>query len=211
MVPTMRAMIVTMACVVLGTLVVLSGGRGGSSSRHHTRSGDLAADLLRTAHDTSYDYDPSSKPCYTDQGTYPGDGYGCGTPASYIPSEHFCYADNDNPGKYCWWPIDRYPCGDWKGVAAADRGYSTDCGRLCTTLTQFNHPRKYQPICRAAVYDPHEDFCFSDEDNPGKYCWCPKYKIPYGNWRVNGDRGFNQCGFNHYGGKCDGCSQEINN
>ena len=23
-------------------------------------------------------------------------------------------------------------------------------------------------VCVAVVYDPHEDFCFSDEDNPGK-------------------------------------------
>jgi len=208
MVPTMRATIVTTVCVFLGTLVVLSRGRGGSSSRRHTRSGDLAAELLRTAHDTSYDCDPSSKPCYTE----PADttfGYGCGNPASYDPREDFCFVDEDNPGKYCWFSDEKadplrdhllYPCGNWKEVALVERGY--DCGRLCTQLMKFN-------MCLYAVYDPQKDFCFSDQDNPGKYCWCPQYKFPYGNWKLDQCRGFNECGFNNYGGMCTDCIQHT--
>ena len=162
-VPTMRAMIVT-TCFLLGTLAVIYGGRGSSSS--HTRSGDLAAELLRKADDTSYNYDPTSD---------------------------FCFTDTDTAGKYCWYPTDNRPCGNWKGEGG--HGYN-DCGRKCTRVLG------YQDYCTAVVYDPHEDFCFSDEDNPGKYCWCPEYKIPYGNWRVNGDRGFNDCGSNDHGGLC---------
>ena len=134
MVPTtMRAMIVTTACVVLGTLAVLSGGRGGSSSRH-TRSGDLATELLRTAHDTSYDYDPS---------------------------KDFCYRDNDNAGKYCWYPTDIYPCGNWDGESG--HGYH-DCGRKCTQIIDVYS--NYEE-CVSVVYDPDLDYCFKDNDNPG--------------------------------------------
>ena len=161
MVPTMRAMIVT-TCVVLGTLAVLSGGRGSSSRRRHTHSGGLAAVLLRKAHDTSYDYDPS---------------------------KDFCYKDTDNAGKYCWYPTDAVPCpgGQWKGEGG--HGYH-DCGRKCTEVHDFDAPY----ACVAVIYDPHEDYCFTDIDNAGKYCWNPNYKIPYGNWEFAGSRDFDDCG-----------------
>ena len=157
MVP-LRAKIATTACVVLGTLTVLSGGRGSSSS--HTRSGGLSADLLR-GYDPSYDF------CFTDNDTlgkycwYPTDrfpswnwegvtgrgkndcGPQCIVPVLYDPSQDFCYKDKDNVGKYCWYPTDNFPCGNWKGEGG--RGYN-DCGPKCTTVYK---------------YDPSQDFCFN--------------------------------------------------
>ena len=160
-----RAVIAT--CFVLGFVAVVLYGGGRSRQSHMARStGGLSAELLRKADDTSYNYDPTSD---------------------------FCFTDTDTAGKYCWYPTDNRPCGNWKGEGG--HGYN-DCGRKCTRVLG------YQDYCTAVVYDPHEDFCFSDEDNPGKYCWCPEYKIPYGNWRVNGDRGFNDCGSNDHGGLC---------
>ena len=161
----------TTACVVLGTLAVLSGGRGGSSSRH-TRSGDLATELLRTAHDTSYDYDPS---------------------------KDFCYTDTDNAGKYCWYPTDHYPCGNWDGEGG--HGYH-NCGRLCTqVMAALGRPKPFpfQAKCLSVVYDPDLDYCFKDNDNAGKYCWSEFFNIPYGNWESFlpgwiGGRDFNDCG-----------------
>jgi len=33
-----------------------------------------------------------------------------------------------------------------------------------------------------SVYDPSKDFCFKDNDNPGKLCWNSKDESPVGNW-----------------------------
>ena len=43
-------------------------------------------------------------------------------------------------------------------------------------------------------YDPNSDHCFTDEDNPGKYCWFHKEHIPCGNWIFDGKHGNNNCG-----------------
>ena len=43
-------------------------------------------------------------------------------------------------------------------------------------------------------YDPNQDFCFADTDNPGKYCWYCYDARPYGNWKGEGGRGYGDCG-----------------
>ena len=47
------------------------------------------------------------------------------------------------------------------------------------------------------VYNPQFCFCFTDTDNPGKYCWYPTNHLPYGDWKGAGGRNYNDCG-----GKC---------
>ena len=46
------------------------------------------------------------------------------------------------------------------------------------------------------MYDPSQDYCFSDKDNVGKYCWCQLDYLPEGNWEGKGGRGYiyNDCG-----------------
>ena len=47
----------------------------------------------------------------------------------YDPSQDFCFRDNDNNDKLCWYPTDDFPCGDWTGVS----GFGSDqCGPPCT-------------------------------------------------------------------------------
>ena len=50
----------------------------------------------------------------------------------YDPSQDFCFKDNDNDGKYCWYPTDGLgPCGNWKGEGGHG---SNDCGQKCTKM-----------------------------------------------------------------------------
>ena len=45
------------------------------------------------------------------------------------------------------------------------------------------------------LYDPSQDYCFTDKDNVGKYCWSPIDLVPYhGNWEGDGKHGNNNCG-----------------
>ena len=46
----------------------------------------------------------------------------------YDPRQAFCFADTDNPGKYCWYPTDNLPIGNWARIDG--RGYG-DCGSKC--------------------------------------------------------------------------------
>ena len=43
-------------------------------------------------------------------------------------------------------------------------------------------------------YDPNSDHCFTDEANPGKYCWFHKMHYPCGNWQLDSKHGNNNCG-----------------
>ena len=110
-VPTMRAMIAT-TCFFLGTLAVIYSGRG--SSTNNPTEGTLEAFL------PGPNYDPYGNP-----------GIALAPPAVYDPSGDFCFGDNPNDNKYCWFPTDRfpYPAGQWGGNS--DRG-AGDCGPLCT-------------------------------------------------------------------------------
>ena len=58
-------------------------------------------------------------------------GYNQAAPVVYDPSQDFCFADDDNDDKYCWYPDDRLPSGNWYSVT--DRGYN-DCGSMCTSV-----------------------------------------------------------------------------
>jgi len=53
-------------------------------------------------------------------------------PEGYNPSKDYCFKDNDNAGKYCWYPTDNLPVGNWDGFTGA--GYD-NCGPKCTTVT----------------------------------------------------------------------------
>ena len=66
-------------------------------------------------------------------------------------------------------------CGNWQ---KSEGGGYDNCG----------------PRCSDDVYDPRQDFCFADTDNPGKYCWYYTDKLPYGNWKGEGGRGYDKCG-----------------
>ena len=104
----MRAMIAT-TCVLLGTLAVLySGGRG--SNRHnntHLTEGTSTA-LLHGQNQAARVFDPS---------------------------QNYCYKDNDHADKYCWFPLDNLPSGNWK--ADGGRGYN-DCGPECTPSSLYD-------------------------------------------------------------------------
>ena len=110
----MRLMIAT-TCILLGTLAVLYGGRSSS----HTRSGGLAADLLRSQNQA---------------------------PELYAPGGYDkCYRDKDNPGKYCWhdsrfmggcgscWP---FPMEQWE-IDPNPHG-NNNCGQLCDQFAPAN-------------------------------------------------------------------------
>ena len=79
--------------------------------------------------------------------------------------------------QYCWYPtqIAMFPSGNWKKAEGA--GYD-DCG----------------PECTVQVYDPSQDYCFTDEDNVDKYCWYPTNHYPYGNWKGVTGAGYDNCG-----------------
>ena len=49
----------------------------------------------------------------------------------YDPNQDYCFADTDNPGKYCWFCFDDYPYGNWEGVTGAAAG---DCGSICHSV-----------------------------------------------------------------------------
>ena len=43
-------------------------------------------------------------------------------------------------------------------------------------------------------YDPRRDYCFTDEDNPGKYCWITGKYLPSGHWKGVTGAGYDDCG-----------------
>ena len=149
----MRAMIAT-TFFFLGTLAVIYSGRG--SSTNNPTEGTLEAFL------PGPNYDPYGNP-----------GIALAPPAVYDPSGDFCFGDNANDNKYCWFPTDRfpYPAGQWGGNS--DRG-AGDCGPLCTKFADGLGPNP--------KYDRSKDFCFKDNANVGKLCWCPTHSFPVGNW-----------------------------
>ena len=88
----MRAKIAT-TCFFLGTLAVIYGGRGSSSSNTNRTAG-VSADLLRSHNQAA---------------------------SMYEPSQDYCFRDNDNPDKFCWYPHDYFPCGKWYGFTCTVR------------------------------------------------------------------------------------------
>ena len=99
-------------CFVLGTLAVLY--YGGSSNTHRT-DGTSEALLL---------------------------GQNQAAPALYGENKDYCFADNDNPGKYCWYPTDNFPVGNWAGVG----GHGDDnCGPQCTDVVAKPTHNSYVP------------------------------------------------------------------
>merc|ERR1719162_1785832 len=102
----MRAVVAT--CVLLGTLTVLSSPLRRGSNRHNDThlTGGIAAALFHRMNIQA------------------------ATPV-YDPTQDFCFADTDNPGKYCWDIKDcsPYPKEQWKGVSGHGFG---NCGKQCT-------------------------------------------------------------------------------
>ena len=100
-VPTIQAMIGT--CLLLGTIsVIYYGGSDSSNSTFHHAADTSEAFLLR---------------------------HNQAAPGVYDPKQDFCFKDTDNAGKYCWYPEDKSPYGNWVGDGG--HGYS-DCGLKCT-------------------------------------------------------------------------------
>ena len=97
-------------CFLLGTLAVLYYGRGRSNTNH--TDGTSKALLL---------------------------GQNQAAPV-YNPDHDFCFADTDNPGKYCWFCFDNLPVGNWKGEGGH---VYNDCGDMCTEFK----PRDPRGIC----------------------------------------------------------------
>ena len=100
---------------LLGTLAVLYSGGSGSSNR---TAGTSEALLL---------------------------GHTQAAPALYDPFQDFCFADKDNPGKYCWhdsrfmggcgscWP---FPMEQWE-IDPNPHG-NNNCGQLCDQFAPAN-------------------------------------------------------------------------
>ena len=115
-------------------------------------------------------------------------------PPVYDPSQDFCFADTDNAGKYCWYPSDNTPDGNWKGEGGHAPG---DCGDLCTDVA--GDPET--PCLPATdgdftgISQINGDFiqnlnpfqtCYQYGDE-AKYCWSNSYYeesvwIIYGGW-----------------------------
>ena len=91
-------------CCLLGTLAVIYGGRGSSST---DSSGGISADLLRSHNQAA---------------------------SMYEPSQDYCFRDNDNPDKFCWYPHDYFPCGNWNGFTCAGGHGCAQCGPKCTEV-----------------------------------------------------------------------------
>ena len=112
---SMRAMIATcFVLLVLGTLAVLYSGGSGSGNTNRT---DGSSEALLLDHNQA-------------------------APYVYDPKRYYCNTDTDNPGKYCWFPTDKLPCGNWKGEDG--HGYN-DCGPLCA-LGFFDHDDGCIPV-----------------------------------------------------------------
>ena len=96
----------------------------------------------------------------------------------YDPRQDYCFKDNEINDKYCWYPKDSFPVGNWEGIGG--RGYD-NCGPKCTDVY---------------MYDPTQDYCFADKRNADKYCWYYKDLRPYPSrqWKGEGGRGYDNCG-----------------
>ena len=99
----MRTMIVT-TCFLLGTIaVIFYGGSSNTNSNINHASSTSEALLLR--HNQAA--------------------------PMYDPNQAYCFKDKDNDDKYCWYPTDNYPFGNWGGVTGA--AYN-NCGPQCTKV-----------------------------------------------------------------------------
>ena len=72
----------------------------------------------------------------------------------YDPSSDYCFNDNANTWKYCWYPTYNFPDpGPLQWGVKTGRDY---CGLKCS---------------KVQMYDPEQDACFSDDHNYDKFCW----------------------------------------
>jgi len=64
---------------------------------------------------------------------------GLGPNPTYDPSQDFCFKDNANAGKYCWYNTDRspYPKEQWEGTGDHGTG---NCGPLCDKFADCSFP-----------------------------------------------------------------------
>ena len=110
----------------------------------------------------------------------------------YDPTQDYCFLNTDTVGKFCWYPFKIIPVGNWVLEGTHNEN---DCGPVCTAPP----PNHYPPT------PPPQDFCFTDNDYDGQYCWYPTNNPPHGNWELKGGRGFNDCG-----PKCGPCNNNEN-
>ena len=103
-----------------GRTIEVSSSNGSSSEDSSPRTVTRKATKKTTA-------TPTSAPTPTLQMLGPGI-----VPAVYDPNQDFCFKDNVNDGKYCWYYFENRfpsPVGQWEGENGRGSG---DCGDLCT-------------------------------------------------------------------------------
>jgi len=112
----------------------------------------------------------------------------------YDPNHDYCYINSRHlnsynawvPTQYCWYATEYsllYGNWDLHFIPGAQTIYN--CGPECPA------PPPPPPL---PLYDPSQDFCFKDNDNDDKLCWCPTDNFPVGNWDGVGGHGYNGCG-----------------
>ena len=119
--------------------------------------------------------------------------------SKYDPSRDFCYKDNDNVDKFCWYPNDCLPHGNWKGEGG--RGYN-DCGPKCTDVNYDNDDHQCDgsspclpaPDTFSGISETTRTYAhWSGRTNPfetcyqlgdtDEYCWSHSYyDINYADW-----------------------------
>ena len=52
----------------------------------------------------------------------------------YDPSSDFCFEDNENANKYCWYRRGYWPVGNWQWATCAGGHGCAQCGSKCTEV-----------------------------------------------------------------------------
>ena len=163
-VPTMRAVIVTTCFFLGTLAVIYRGRGSSSHTSSGGISADLLRWYDPSSDFCFADTDNPGKNCWYPNDNFPcgnwkrvtGAGFdNCGpqctqvekrlkddrgnsflgcVPPLYDPSQHYCFTDEDNDDKYCWFLNDDFPCGNWKGVTG--RGFD-NCGPACTNVVIY--------------------------------------------------------------------------
>ena len=129
-------------------------------------------------------------------------------PGVYDPTHDFCFHDLDKWNKYCWYPNDSLPDGNWKRVGGHGIG---ECGAKCTDVTDDDKcipasgpwpgwiSRKHSDVDDDNPYDPRNrpfQTCFSLRGGED-YCWSNSY-YDSGDWKPCKPNGFGPQGWAFY-------------
>ena len=102
----------------------------------------------------------------------------------YDPNRHICFVDIDNPGKYCWYPEDTLPYGNWK--VDSPHG-NNNCGSKCEKTQDDPEGTECVPAPRAATFWGRPlHYYINDAYVPFQTCWQNAGETNYcwtNNWR----------------------------